>query len=169
MCSGVRALRGLPPRFLQQSEPVRLKFATHNTDLRSGTDVWRGIWNWVRNALWAATTESLGMNASTAIAQLSTMPFQWLPTGGGQSGDSWVKNVPLHFFYTTATALSFTSFSLHTYENLEVVLPHPVLFNCEWLHWITEQFSYFEKIVARYTHLLLSAQGYWSMETDRIG
>lgn len=157
-------LRSLPLRFIQQNQFV---WSLLPTTQIYGLE-WGGIWNWVRNAHWAATTESLGMNASTAIARAFDHAFS--ATGGGAEWGQLGKNFPLHFFeYTIATALSFNSFSLHTYENREVVLLHPVLFNCEWLYWfVTEQFSYFEKIVARYTHLLLFAQGYWSMETDRI-
>lgn len=151
MCFGVRGTTR-PSTAFHTTEPVRLKFATHNTDLRSGTDVWGGIWNWVRNACWATTTESLGMITSTAIACAFDHAFSATANGRGAEWGQLGKKLPPPFLwvhYSTATDLSFTSFSLHTYENWEVVLPHPVLFNCECLHCIvTEQFSYFEKIKA---------------------
>lgn len=93
-CLGVRALRGLPPRFIQQSEPVRLKFATHNTHLRSRTDVWGGIWNWVRNARWAATTQSLGMNAPTAIARAVDHAFSATANRRGAEWGQLGKKLP---------------------------------------------------------------------------
>lgn len=114
---------------------------------------------------WVAGNERLNSN-STCFRPCLFRDCQWAGAEWGQLGKKLPPSL-LRIHYTTA--LRFNSFSLHTYKNREVVLPHPVLFNCEWLYWfVTEQFSYFEKIVARYTHLLLSAQGYWSMETDRI-
>lgn len=65
----VQVLWGILPRFFT-TEPVPLKFSTHNTmDLWSGTDTRGGIWNWVWNACRAMTTESLlRIIASTAKA-----------------------------------------------------------------------------------------------------
>lgn len=93
-CIDVFRCKGLPPRFIQQSEPVRLKLATHKTDLRFGTDEWGGIWNWVRNARWAATTESLGMNVSTAIARAFDHAFSAIANGRGAEWGQLGKKIP---------------------------------------------------------------------------
>lgn len=70
MFSGVRVVRGRPPPFLT-TDPVSLKFFTHNViDFRSGT-AWRGgMWNRVRNARWTTARPVLadvGFHGKSAL------------------------------------------------------------------------------------------------------
>lgn len=96
MCFGVRGTTR-PSTAFHTTEPVRLKFATHNTDLRFGTDVWGGIWNWVRNACWVTTTESLGMITSTAIACAFNHAFSATANGRGAEWGQLGKKLPPPF------------------------------------------------------------------------
>lgn len=118
----VQALWGILPRFFT-TEPVPLKFSTHNTmDLWSGTDTRGGIWNWEWNACRAITTDSsLRIIASTAKALCAfdhAIPPATDRLGCGQNGIKY-KTYPSTLSSTgtiIATALNFTHFSLHNYE-----------------------------------------------------
>lgn len=84
----------------------------------SVTDSRRKIWNWVRNAHWAATTTKpwSQMNKTS----LCVCSLQFNPTERR-------RNFPLPvLIYAIPYDLSFSYYSLHSNKNQEVILPHPV-------------------------------------------